>query len=305
MVPARPLKGSIAKNLAIRLGWFGGGIFLLTLIGAMLFDASQNPSQLRNAVVINVLEGAVRPIAGGGFSLDEMTDLVEIKGSSSKFWYVVSDGRTLLEHNPAARPVLPVDIRIDGPSLSASFRTGESSTMIRTIEVIGFDGRIVLATTGAKPSLNHIARYYLRSNGLNVLLGAAALALLISITIALVIRQISNTIRSMAKSAADISPDDPKGQLSSARVPIELHPLTQALDSALNGIAASMDQQRRFISNAAHELRTPLAVLRVKIEGIKDHTIRNILASDLQRLTSLVTAMLDLAGTCGPCRFGA
>jgi signal transduction histidine kinase len=295
MALSRPLKGSIANNLALRLGWFGAVIFGVTLIGTVLLDALENPSQLRNAVVTSVLQGAVRPVPGGGFSLDEMAALLELKASSPGFWFVVSDGKILIEHNPSARPVLPVDIRIDGPSLSASFTTGDRSTAIRTIEVPGMEDRIVLATTGAEPSFLHIALYYLRVSGLKILLGAGALALLISATIALAIRQITRIIRGMAEAAADITPDDPKGELSSDRVPIELHPLTQALDGALDRIAASMDQQRRFISNAAHELRTPLAVLRVKIEGIKDHALRQILASDLQRLSSLVTAMLDLA----------
>jgi signal transduction histidine kinase len=99
----------------------------------------------------------------------------------------------------------------------------------------------------------------------------------------------------MAESAASITPDDPKGELSSDRVPIELQPLTRALDGALDRIAASMDQQRRFISNAAHELRTPLAILRVKIEAIEDAALRSVLVSDLKRLSALVTGMLDLA----------
>jgi signal transduction histidine kinase len=295
MAPPRPLKGSIASNLALRLGWFGAIIFSVTLIGTVLLDALENPSQLRNAVVTNVLQGAVRPVPGGGFSLDEMAALQELKVSSPGFWFVVSDGKILIEHNPSARPILPVDIRIDGPSLSANFATGDRSTAIRTIEIAGLEDRIVLATTGAQPSLVQIAQYYLRVSGLKILLGAAALALLIGATVALAIRQITRTIRGMAESAAEITPDDPKGELSSDRVPIELHPLTQALDGALDRIAASMDQQRRFISNAAHELRTPLAVLRVKIEGIKDHALRRVLASDLQRLSTLVSAMLDLA----------
>ncbi len=286
---------SIARNLTLYLGGFGVLIFCATLIGSVLIDALADPNQLRNAVAIRLLEGAVRPAGGVAFAVEDTDGLNELKKSSTSFWFVVSDGRTLIEHNPVARPILPVDIRIDGPNLSASFTSGERRTAISTVEAYGFDGRIVLATTGARPGFLQVIHHYLLTNGIKILFGAAALALLISATIALSIRQIVRTIRGMAQAAADIAPDNPKGELSSHFVPSELHPLTRALDKALDRIAASMDQQRRFISNAAHELRTPLAILRVKIEAVEDKLIKGALVSDLHRLTALVAAMLDLA----------
>jgi signal transduction histidine kinase len=291
----RPVNGSIAGNLALHLGIFGALIFCVTLIGSILIDAFENPSQLRNAVALNVLESAARSTASGAFVLEETTALAELRQSGSEFWFVISDGKALVEHNSPARPVLPVDIRIDGPSLSANFSAGDRSTAIRTVEIAGFEGRIVLATTGSHPSLLRVIQYYLQISGIKILLGGGALALLISTTVALAIRQITRTIRGMVRAAAEIAPDNPKGALSSSHVPSELHPLTRALDGALDRIAASMEQQRRFISNAAHELRTPLAILRVKIESVQDQKVRSVLVSDLQRLTTLVAAMLDLA----------
>jgi signal transduction histidine kinase len=290
-----PSKGSIAVNLARQLGTFGALIFFVTLIGSVLIDAFQNPSQLRNAVMLNVIEKAIRSTSPDTFALDETSSLNEIKQSSSELWFVVSDGRALIEHNPSARPLLPVDIRIDGPSLSANFAAGGSTASIRTIDIQGFEGRVVLATTGARPGLMRVASYYLQVSGLKIFLAAAALAMLIILTVMLVIKQITRTIRAMAVAAAAIVPNNPKGELSSSLVPSELHPLTRALDAALDRIADSMEQRSRFISNAAHELRTPLAILRVKMEAINDHQTKTELISDLQRLTTLVSAMLDLA----------
>jgi signal transduction histidine kinase len=53
--------------------------------------------------------------------------------------------------------------------------------------------------------------------------------------------------------------------------------------------------QRRCLGNAAHQLRTPLTVLRAKIEDVTDPAIRAELVRDVRRLASLVSAMLDLA----------
>jgi signal transduction histidine kinase len=286
---------SIAGNLARHLGTFGALIFSVALIGSLLIDALGNPAELRNALTLNILEKSVRSAAADAFSLTETPALGTIKAQSPNLWFVVSDGRTLVEHNAPARPVLPVDIRIDGPSLSAAFSTGDRSTSIRTVTIPSFEGRIVMATSGASPNLVDVVVYYLQANAVRIMFGAVVLALLIAATVGIAIRQIARSIRGMAQAAAEIAPDNPKGELNSNRVPIELQPLTRALDSALDRIAESMGQQRRFISNAAHELRTPLAILRVKIEVIEDLKLRSNLVADLQRLTSLVAAMLDLA----------
>jgi signal transduction histidine kinase len=47
--------------------------------------------------------------------------------------------------------------------------------------------------------------------------------------------------------------------------------------------------------NAAHQLRTPLTLLRAKIEDVAEPRLRAELVRDIRRLTSLVSAMLDLA----------
>ncbi len=47
--------------------------------------------------------------------------------------------------------------------------------------------------------------------------------------------------------------------------------------------------------NAAHQLRTPLTLLRARIEDVADPQLKIALVRDVRRLTSLVSAMLDLA----------
>jgi two-component system sensor histidine kinase QseC len=59
--------------------------------------------------------------------------------------------------------------------------------------------------------------------------------------------------------ADDLSPID-------APVPVEAQPLIEALNQLFGRVAATMEHERRFTADAAHELRSPLAALKVQTE---------------------------------------
>jgi two-component system sensor histidine kinase TctE len=67
--------------------------------------------------------------------------------------------------------------------------------------------------------------------------------------------------------AADIEKRDPSDLRPIADTgPTEVRPLTRALNEMLRALTAAHASQRRFISNAAHQLRSPLAALQVQAE---------------------------------------
>ena len=90
---------------------------------------------------------------------------------------------------------------------------------------------------------------------------------------------------------------------SRARMIKELAPLTVALETVLAGLEHSFLQQRRFVSDAAHELKTAVAVLKSSLQllTLKQRTAmeyeRGIERSqlDCQRMEETVAKMLTLA----------
>ncbi len=79
----------------------------------------------------------------------------------------------------------------------------------------------------------------------------------------------------------------------------EIHALAVTLNSMLDRLAAARDRERSFVANVAHELRNPLASLRVQADvnrrhgaGEEDHAD---LAAELARLSALVEDLLVLA----------
>jgi len=88
-----------------------------------------------------------------------------------------------------------------------------------------------------------------------------------------------------------------------ARETLELEPLTQAMTSMLDGLHRTFTQQREFLANAAHELKTPVAVLKSTLQSLA-HRPRTSeeyqqgmeeALEDLSRLEALLHSMLRLA----------
>lgn len=75
-------------------------------------------------------------------------------------------------------------------------------------------------------------------------------------------------------------------------VPAEIRPLIAALNNAFARIKAGVARERRFIANAAHELRTPITALRARIDNPDDVSLRQDMDRYSQRLQSLAEQLL-------------
>lgn len=95
---------------------------------------------------------------------------------------------------------------------------------------------------------------------------------------------------------ADLSP------IAAGRVPEELQPLTEAFNSMLTRMQYNLDAQRRFISDAAHQMRTPLTGLKTQAQLAKRerdpqqlrHALQNI-SDSVDRAAHLVDQLLAMA----------
>jgi len=108
------------------------------------------------------------------------------------------------------------------------------------------------------------------------------------------VRELSDDLRGRA--AEDLRP------LPDELAPHELRPLVSAMNGLFTRIDATLARERRFTADAAHELRTPLAVLRAQwdvVRGSSDSDSRFVaerkLSIGMDRMDRLVTQLLALA----------
>lgn len=128
--------------------------------------------------------------------------------------------------------------------------------------------------------------------------------LLIALTLILVRRGVSRGLRGITKLEAQVEARRP-GDLTSldiGEVPTELLPFTRAINDLLGRLDLLLGAQRRFVADAAHQLRTPLAALKVEVEHAVRETDprRHALALDalragIDRLVRLSNQLLLLA----------
>lgn len=95
--------------------------------------------------------------------------------------------------------------------------------------------------------------------------------------------------------AARIGPANTELRLPEANLPTEVLPLVRAMNQALDRLDAGFRGQREFTADAAHELRTPLAILSMQIDTIDDRDLARALRNDVDGMIRLVNQLLEFA----------
>ncbi len=120
----------------------------------------------------------------------------------------------------------------------------------------------------------------------------------LQLLIPLVVWTVRGSLRPLteiSKQAATIGPLTMSRRLSRQNVPDEVLSLVNAVNTALDRIEDGFSREREFAANAAHELRTPLAVLHSRAEMLTSLDELPDLLRDLGNVERIVTQLLRLA----------
>ena len=128
----------------------------------------------------------------------------------------------------------------------------------------------------------------------NALVIAAVSLLLFALGVQAMLSHLLLPLRRASEAASRIAPRNLETRLSEALMPRELRPLIRAFNEALDRLQQGYRVQQEFLASAAHELKTPLALIRGQVE-LSESADRELLLADIDRMARQVHQLLHLA----------
>lgn len=130
------------------------------------------------------------------------------------------------------------------------------------------------------------------------------LVLIVPVLILFIYLSITRALRPLERLAGEVAARTPDNlaPLPEQRIPTESLPLVKAINRLFMRVGRTLDNERRFTADAAHELRTPLAALKVHTQvallsgdsPVREHALQQIEAG-VDRASRLVEQLLRLA----------
>jgi len=201
---------------------------------------------------------------------------------------IIDRRRTVLMTKGPARPRIIAAVPMDHGA--HFFRRG----VIEAYSVPISGGRwIVASQDSAAPEVitDDIVSAFLKRFALLVL----PIAALVPLIGALLTRRLTRRMQAVSATAAAIGPRTLDTRLPRGTLPSEVEPLAAATNEALDRLEEGFRTQTAFAADIAHELRTPLAVIRLRADAVEDAAVKASLLASVDRAGRVVTQLLALA----------
>lgn len=242
--------------------------------------------------ITHVIANAIDREDDGRLAVRMTADLAELRAETPDLWFIAEDDD--------GRSVAYGEIPSQYASLVGTLHTfsyaifRDRSPPYRLSAVI----RREVAPAGELTILGHgkltkMTFIVLMASNVAAIPTFLLLALISVIVTPWIVKRSLAGVNRIAAEAGQIDADRRGWRLSEEQVPREILPLVRAVNDVLRRLDEGYERQRRFIASAAHELRTPIAILRVKVDAADEAATRR-LGSDVERLATLAEQLLDL-----------
>jgi len=133
----------------------------------------------------------------------------------------------------------------------------------------------------------------------DTLLRQSLLAAVIALVVIVVVQRATRPVRALSANLRSRRQGDLTA-IDAPELPRELRPLVDGTNQVMERLQSLLDHQKRFVRDASHQLRTPLAVLKVQVQSALRGDVPAAQAlleinDTVERATTLANQMLALA----------
>lgn len=273
-------------------------IFVAVLTVAAIASSAEPDADRHEgaSIALSAAAGELRQVVGS-FELSKDGSFAQLAARNPSLWLIGQRGERSFSFGPVPSTATRLFKQYRGVIHSARFHVPNAEPPLRVAAMRRYGSgpdSILLAAGGVDPA-SLTAGDSLRDFGPEgVLIVLAAIALLGFLAMLIALPLFSRAIRPITAEAGALRPQDSDRRLDERKAPRELLPLVRAFNATLDRLAAELARRKRFITDVAHELRTPLAVVSLRVEAIEEESAKQDLRRGVGRLTHLVAQMLDL-----------
>lgn len=286
------------KALAVTVGVLAGGVAILLNWHLDLVDRSILAAQARRMAKDVRFDAQGRPVA-----LKHRDGIEWIYASLAqdvKYYVVDGTGRVLLSSPLLAQGLAPPGQAFDPGRGPFALQFDGLHFVVMTVPVPGASPAAYYFQVAFSERASHLARMaVILPIGRAVLASVLLSVVLLSVVLVVTMRRALVPLREASLAAARIEPRNLGARLSVQRMPAEMQPLVEAFNLALERLERGFRAQQEFLAAAAHELKTPLALVRGQIE-LGDLDNRDTLLKDIDFMVRQVQQLLHLAEVSEP-----
>lgn len=276
----------IVQGLAVILA---GTLGVVTVV--LLYDAGRDVPDPRDTEIV---AHALERTGDGSLVLRDTDELRALFAAAPDLWLVAADGEGgRLVHGTIPAVYLEMTERIERFEGSSMRTLPGDQDLGASLRVFELDGGRVHVMVGNGRTLDIFRAAFHATNRFLTLL-FAILAVATTAVIPWIIRREFRAVEEVAAQANLLDSNQRGIKLSAQGLPSEIEPLVKAFNAALERIDKGYVRQQRFLAAAAHELKTPIAVLQTRIETALKGVERDQLLLDVARLTTLAEQLLDV-----------
>lgn len=273
-----------------------GGLVLLVLLQTSLVASTEAEARQQSADVVAQISGQ---------DVADAKQYVASTAHTGQYVQILAPDRTVLAASVAAAETLPLTSLRPGPGQTLteavpgldSPRDDDDFLIVATGVSVG--GRIytvvVAATVQVQADTVSTVAWFI--------LGATPLLLaVVGVSVWVLVGRSLRQVERIRGHVAGISARSLDGRVDVPATSDEIQALAETMNTMLGRLQAADQEQRRFVSDASHELRSPLATLSAGLEiaaadpsGATWQEMKTILTGETARMRYLVEDLLTLA----------